>query len=190
MMTFIYILAAIVVLLLFLYLLAPARYDVSRSIHINRPPAAVFEYLKYLKNQDEWSPWAKKDPDMKTGFRGTDGTVGAVSSWEGNKEVGSGEQEITRIEEGSRIETQLRFLKPWKSTSDAYIEVEPAPDNTSKVRWGFSGQNGFPMRLMMLVVSMDKMVGKDFEEGLSDLKARLEAQPAQQSQKTTTPDKS
>ncbi len=175
MMTFIYILAAILVLLIILYLIAPARYDVSRNILINRPPAAVFEYLKYLKNQDEWSPWAKRDPDMKKEYRGTDGTVGFVSSWEGNKEVGAGEQEITRIQEGSRIESELRFLKPWKSTSDAYIEVEPAAGDATRVRWGFSGQNGFPMRLMMLVMSMDKMVGKDFEEGLASLKTRLES---------------
>ncbi|WP_420593445.1 SRPBCC family protein [Robiginitalea biformata] len=174
-MTFIYILAAILVLLIILYLIAPARYDVSRNILINRPPAAVFEYLKYLKNQDEWSPWAKRDPDMKKEYRGTDGTVGFVSSWEGNKEVGAGEQEITRIQEGSRIESELRFLKPWKSTSDAYIEVEPAAGDATRVRWGFSGQNGFPMRLMMLVMSMDKMVGKDFEEGLASLKTRLES---------------
>ncbi|MBC2839470.1 SRPBCC family protein [Robiginitalea sp. SC105] len=173
-MTFIYILAAILVLLIALYLIAPARYDVSRSIRIDRPPGEVFEYLKYLKNQDEWSPWSRRDPDMKKDFRGTDGTVGAVSSWEGNKEVGAGEQELTRIEEGTRIESQLRFLKPWKSTSDAYLEVEPAPGDGSKVRWGFSGQSGFPMRLMMLVISMDKMVGKDFEEGLASLKAKLE----------------
>ncbi|EAR14439.1 MULTISPECIES: SRPBCC family protein [Robiginitalea] len=174
-MTFIYILAAILVLLIILYLIAPARYDVSRNILINRPPAVVFEYLKYLKNQDEWSPWAKRDPDMKKEYRGTDGTVGFVSSWEGNKEVGAGEQEITRIQEGSRIESELRFLKPWKSTSDAYIEVEPAAGDATRVRWGFSGQNGFPMRLMMLVMSMDKMVGKDFEEGLASLKTRLES---------------
>lgn len=175
MMTFIYILAAILVLLIVLYLIAPARYDVSRSIQINRPPSAVFEYLKYLKNQDDWSPWARRDPDMKKEYRGTDGTVGFVSAWEGNKEVGSGEQEITRIEEGSRIESQLRFLKPWKSTSDAYIEVEPAEGNATRVRWGFSGQSGFPMRLMMLFMSMDKMVGKDFEEGLASLKSRMES---------------
>ncbi len=175
MMTFLYILLGIVLLLIILYLLAPARYDVSRSIEIARPAPEVFEYLKYLKNSDEWSPWARKDPNMKKGFKGTDGTVGATSSWEGNKEVGSGEQEITAIVPGKRIESELRFLKPWKSTSDAYLEVEPAGDDGSKVRWGFKGTNGFPMRLMMLFMNMDKMVGKDFEEGLASLKTRLES---------------
>ena len=173
-MTLIYIFAGVVLLLLVLYLLAPATYDVSRTTEVRRPPEDVFDYLKYLKNQDEWSPWGQKDPNMKKGFRGTDGTVGAVSTWEGNKQVGAGEQEITRIVAGQRIESVLRFLKPWKSTSDAYLEVEPAPGG-SLIRWGFKGSNGFPMRLMMLFMSMDKMVGKDFEQGLANLKARLEA---------------
>lgn len=172
-MTFVYILALVVVALLVLYLLAPAHYDVSRTVTIDLPATKVYEYLKYLKNQDDWSPWNRKDPDMQKGFSGTDGTVGAVSRWEGNKQVGSGEQEITRLVEGRRIETQLRFLKPWKSTSDAYLEVEPSGPG-SLVRWGFKGSSGFPMRLMMLFMSMDKMVGKDFEEGLARLKARLE----------------
>ncbi len=172
-MTLVYILALVVLVLLVLYLLAPANYDVSRTVTINLPSKQVYAYLKYLKNQDEWSPWNQKDPGMQKGFRGTDGTVGAVSSWEGNKQVGSGEQEITRLFEGRRIETQLRFLKPWKSTSDAYLEVEPSGMG-SQVRWGFKGNSGFPMRLMMLFMSMDKMVGKDFEAGLANLKARLE----------------
>lgn len=173
-MTLIYILAGLVLLVLLLYLLAPATYDVSRTVELQVAPGETFEYLKYLKNQDEWSPWGRKDPAMKKGFRGTDGTVGAVSTWEGNKQVGAGEQEITRIDPDRRIETKLRFLKPWKSTSDAYLEVEPVPGG-SLVRWGFRGSNGFPMRLMLLFMSMDKMVGKDFEEGLSNLKARLES---------------
>lgn len=173
-MTVIYIIALAVLALLVLYQLAPAKYDVSRTVSIDLPATEVFEYLKCLKNQDEWSPWNRKDPDMKKGFRGIDGTVGAVSSWDGNKQVGSGEQEITGLIEGRRIESQLRFLKPWKSTSDAYLEVEPSGAGSSLVRWGFKGSNGFPMRLMLLFMSMDKMVGKDFETGLANLKARLE----------------
>ena len=173
-MWFVYIFAAIMLLLLIGYLAGPASYDLSRSIEIRRSSGIVYDYLKYLKNQDEWSPWRKKDPDMKMEFRGTDGSVGAVSSWEGNKEVGSGEQEITRLIEGKRAESKLRFFKPWKSQSDAYMEVEPAGTGASKVRWGFSGRNGFPMRLIMLFMNMEKMVGKDFEEGLSNLKSRLE----------------
>ncbi|AKA33737.1 SRPBCC family protein [Flagellimonas lutaonensis] len=174
MTTLLYILGGIVLLLILLALVAPKTYDVSRSIVINKPKSEVFEYLRFLKKQDEWSPWNKKDPDMQKEFRGTDGEVGAVSYWNGNKDVGEGEQEITKIVEGERVESELRFLKPWKSTSDAYMVTEDAGNGSTRVTWGFSGNNKFPMSIMMLFMSMDKMIGKDFEEGLANLKAKLE----------------
>lgn len=174
MTTLLYILAGIVLLVILLALIAPKTYDVSRSVVIAKPRSEVFAYLKSLKKQDEWSPWSKKDPDMKKEFRGTDGEVGAVSYWNGNKEVGEGEQEITKIIDGERVESELRFLKPWKSTSNAYMVAEDAENGGTRVTWGFSGNNKFPMSIMMLFMSMDKMVGKDFEEGLANLKAKLE----------------
>jgi len=169
-----YILLGVVVLILVLAAIAPKTYNVSRSIEIDRPKAEVFEYLKFLKKQDEWSPWGKRDPNMEQKLTGTDGEVGAISYWNGNKEVGEGEQEITKIVDGERIESELRFLKPWKSTSDAYLVTESIGDNKTNVIWGFSGNNKFPMNIMMLFMSMDKMIGKDFEEGLASLKEILE----------------
>ncbi len=169
-----YILLIIVAVVFILALAAPKSYDVNRSIIISRPRSEVFEYLKYLKNMDHWSPWAKKDPEMEKNFRGTDGEVGAVSYWNGNKEVGEGEQEITGIVPGERIDGELRFMKPWKSQSDCYLITEDAPQDGTKVTWGFKGKYKFPMSIMMLFMNMDKMVGKDFEAGLSSLKSQLE----------------
>ena len=111
---------------------------------------------------------------MKQSFTGEDGTVGFVSSWEGNKDVGSGEQEIVKITENKRLDTELRFFKPWKSESDAYMEVDEV-DGGTRVTWGFSGVNKRPYNVMMLFYNMDKAVGKDFEEGLTDLKKILES---------------
>lgn len=174
MMTALYIILGIVLLILVLATIAPKAYNVSRSIEINRPKDEVFAHLKSLKKQNEWSPWARRDPDMQQKFTGTDGEVGAINYWNGNKQVGEGEQEITKIVEGERVESELRFLKPFKSTSDAYLVTESVDGDRTKVIWGFSGQNKFPMSIMMLFMSMDKAVGKDFEEGLSNLKATLE----------------
>ncbi|MEM7382478.1 MAG: SRPBCC family protein [Bacteroidota bacterium] len=174
MTTIIYILVGLVLLILLLAIIAPKNYDVNREIVINQPVSQVFDYLKYLKNQDNWSPWARKDPNMKKEFSGTDGTVGAISKWDGNKEVGMGEQEITRVVENEVIESQLRFFKPWKSQSDAYMRVTESGSESTKVTWGFSGKNKFPMSIMMLFMNMDKMVGKDFEEGLASLKSVME----------------
>lgn len=173
-MLLLYILLGIVALVLLLAIIAPKTYEVSRSIVIDKPRNEVFTHLKSLKKQDEWSPWGKRDPNMEKKFTGTDGEVGATSSWKGNKEVGEGEQEIKKIIENERIENELRFLKPWKSTSDAFFITEDA-DSGTKVTWGFKGYNKFPMSIMMLFMSMDKMIGKDFEEGLGDLKKTLES---------------
>lgn len=170
-----YILGGIILLLVVLGLIAPKNYNVFRTIEINKPKAKVFEHLKYLKKQQEWSPWAKKDPNMEKKITGTDGEVGAVSYWNGNKEVGEGEQEITKIVDGERIEGELRFYKPWKSTSNCYFVVSEAGEENTKVTWGFSGKNKFPVSIMMLFMNMDKAVGKDFEEGLAALKEQLEA---------------
>ncbi len=101
-------------------------------------------------------------------------TIGATSKWEGNKDVGSGEQEIKRIVENEVIESELRFLKPWKSQSDAYLRVKETSEGETEVTWGFSGKNKFPVSIMMLFMNMDKAVGKDFEEGLVSLKDILE----------------
>ncbi len=169
-----YIILAIAALLLILGLIAPKHYEVNRSIIVNKPVSEVFDYLKYIKNQDYWSPWKKKDPNMKQTFEGTDGEVGFISKWEGNKVVGSGEQEIKRIIENESIESELRFLKPWKSQSDAYLRVVGLDNKQTNVTWGFSGRNKFPFSIFMLFMNMDKAVGKDFEDGLNSLKQQLE----------------
>ncbi|MBW8241168.1 SRPBCC family protein [Muricauda oceani] len=173
-MIVLYIVLGILALILLLAAIAPKSYNVSRAIEINRPKDVVFAYVKSLKNQDEWSPWGKRDPNMTTEFTGIDGEAGVTNKWKGNKQVGEGEQEITKIVEGKRIESELRFLKPFKSTSDAYIETVEVGSDRTKVIWGFSGKNVFPMSIMMLFMSMDKAVGKDFEEGLDSLKQILE----------------
>jgi len=175
MITAFYIIGGLVALVLLLHLIGPKSYDVFRTIEIAKPKREVFEYLKSLKNMDDWSPWAKKDPNMEKKFTGTDGEVGCVSYWNGNKEVGEGEQEIKKIIDGQRIESELRFLKPFKSTSDCYIDVEDSRNGSTKVKWGFSGKNKFPMTIMSLFKSMDSMVGPDFEEGMASLKSVMEA---------------
>ncbi len=111
-MIFIYILLVILAVILILGILAPKQFKVSRSITIERPLSEVFQYLKFVRNQNHWSPWKKKDQDLKQEYEGTDGEVGFISKWEGNKDVGKGEQEIKHIVENERIDSELRFIKP------------------------------------------------------------------------------
>ena len=112
---------------------------------------------------------------MKQEYRGTDGTVGFTAAWNSrNDEVGEGEQEITKIIDGERIDSQIRFKRPFESKSDAYLITEPVTQNQTMVRWGFAGSMPRPFNLMALVYDMDKEVGKDFEQGLTTLKGNLE----------------
>ncbi len=169
-----YIIGAIVGLIIILALIAPKSYAVSRSIEINKSTKELFEYLRFLKNHDEWSPWFERDPNMKKTNTGTDGTVGFISAWESDhKQVGHGEQEITGLVEDKVINSELRFLKPFKSTSDAYLKLDEGSNGTI-VTWGFSGNNKFPASIMMLFMNMDKAVGGDFEAGLTKLKTIME----------------
>lgn len=165
------ILLAIIVLLI---IVAPKKYQVSRNIVINKPVSEVFQYIKHVKNQDHWSPWQKRDPNMKKTLTGVDGQVGFTTRWESDhKQVGHGEQEIKSIVENQRMESELRFLKPFKSVSNGYFTTEKEGAGT-KVTWGFYGTHKMPVNVMMMFFNMDKAVGKDFEEGLADLKTVLE----------------
>jgi len=152
-------------------------YAVERTITINKPKQQVFDYIKYLKNQDNYSKWNKTDPAMKKTYKGTDGTVGFIAAWQSNdKHVGVGEQEILNIVEGERIDTKLRFTVPFKAQDDAYMTTTPVDSLTTKVTWGFKGAFPYPMNIMNLFVNMDKAVGGDLETGLANLKSVMEKQ--------------
>lgn len=169
-----YIFIGLLGLLLILAIIAPKSYHVYRSVEVNRPRSEMFHYLKFLKNQEDWSPWSTKDPDMLKTYSGKDGTVGFISAWSGNKDVGVGEQEIINILEGERIDMQLRFFKPWRAKSNAYLKLNESSGNKTRVTWGYTGNHKFPIDIIMLFMSMDKMVGKDFEKGLAKLRRVLE----------------
>ncbi|WP_298511459.1 SRPBCC family protein [uncultured Kordia sp.] len=174
MMIALYIVGGLLALIIFLALIAPKNFAVSRSIVVNRSLEDTFAFMKSIKNQDVWSPWKKKDPNMAQSYEGTDGEVGFVARWQGNKDVGEGEQEILKIVENEKVISKLRFFKPWKSEADAFLQTEGLSDTETRVTWGFSGKNKIPFNIFMLFMNMDKAVGKDFEEGLADLKAHLE----------------
>ncbi|MEZ5308346.1 MAG: SRPBCC family protein [Pyrinomonadaceae bacterium] len=158
-----------------LIMFVPTNYAVERETVVNKPIGDVFAYVKILKNQNEWGPWVKRDPKIKLTSEGTDGTVGYISRWDSEDvNVGAGEQEITKIEEGKRIDYKLRFKKPFESESDSYVTTEAVGADKTKVKWGFTGEMPRPMNLMLLFVDMDAEVGKDFDAGLSNLKSIVE----------------
>jgi uncharacterized membrane protein len=166
------IIVAIIALFLIVALFVSKDYKVEKSITINKPKTEIFNYIKSLKNQDNFSKWASLDPSMKKSYTGTDSTVGFTSHWEGNDKVGKGEQEIKKITEGQRMDFELRFEKPMKDVAQAYMTTDSVAPNQTLVKWGLTGHMTYPMNIMGLV--MNKMIGGDFETGLANLKALQE----------------
>lgn len=146
---------------------------IARSTAINRPVAEVFNYVKFLNNQDYYNKWTMIDPNLRKSQRGIDGTVGFVAAWDSDiKQVGKGEQEIKKIADGKRIDLELRFEKPFKGTNTAYMTTEPFDENQTRVGWVFNGSNKYPMNFLNLF--MQKMLGADMETSLTALKGNLE----------------
>lgn len=162
---------SIVMLGLIVALFLPNEYHVEREVNINKPKDSVFNYIKYLKNQHNFSVWSRLDPAMRKTFSGTDGTVGAIAGWDSNdKNVGKGEQEIKKIVPGERLEYELRFEAPMQSTDTAYMTTEEITPTQTKVKWGFDGRSPYPMNLMLAFMNIDQMLGEQLETGLQNLK--------------------
>lgn len=162
----------IIVLVLILGLFMRKTYFVQRDTIINAPVQKVFDYLRYLKNHDNFNVYIGKDPDMKSEFKGADGTVGFIYSWSGNSKAGEGEKEITAIEEGKSINTELRFVRPFKLTGYSNYQTESISENQTKVTASNSSKLKYPINIMIPMV--EKNLPKDLDKTLSILKAILE----------------
>lgn len=176
-LTIISIIAGIIVVVLVLSLIAPKSYTVQRKIIINRPVTQVFNYIKYLRNQENYSKWVMLDPNKRVTETGTDGTVGFNYAWDSDmKQAGKGHQTITKIAEGERLDTRVVSIKPFAGVADIYITTHALNPDVTEVTWCFSSKMPMPMNAMLLFVSMEKMLGRDTEESLTNLKAVLEKQ--------------
>ena len=149
-------------------------YTVERQALIPAPPARVYAALADFHDWPNWSPWEGLDPDMTRTFSGADAGVGAVYEWKGNRKAGEGRMEIVAAEEPSGVTLALDFLKPFKSSSPTRFQLEPDGDGT-RVTWTMQGPKTFVTRVMGIFTSMDKLIGKDFEKGLSQLEAHVTA---------------
>ena len=170
--TILLVISGIIALLLLIALFMKKEHYVNREIIINAPRQKVFDYIKLLKNQDEFNKDAMADSDRKREFKGTDGTVGYVYAWSGNKSAGVGEKEIKNIVEGKRIETEIRFVKPMTATASIIMEAESLSDNQTKVSWSNAGTLNYPINIM--IPMMQRSVAKGMDSSLLTLKNILE----------------
>jgi len=129
-------------------------------------------------NWEAWNPWAKLDPAMKQTYEGAPAGAGAIYTWAGNSEVGEGRMTLTESRPSDLIRIELEFLKPFPGTSTAEFTFKPE-DNQTAVVWSMAGKNNFMAKAVCLFMSMDKMIGGQFEKGLAQMKAVAEATPKQ-----------
>ena len=167
------ILAGFITLLLIIALFMKKEHFVKCEIIINAPRQKVFDFLKHLKNQEQFNKWATAGKEnRKEEFKGTDGTVGYIYSWSGDKSAGQGEKEIKKIVEGKRIETEIRFVKPMAAIASIVMETESLSDSQTKVTWSNSGILKYPLNIMIPIA--EKNFSKDMKSSLSILKEILE----------------
>jgi hypothetical protein len=167
-----FVIIGIVALLLVLALFIPKTYTISVSETINKPKQEVFDYVKLIKNQENYSIWVMEDKNLKTKYTGIDGTVGFISSWNSkNDNVGEGEQEITKIS-NDRIDVDIRFKRPFESNQKAATILKTITENQTLVTSQFYGTDNYPMNIMSFI---GKKIITDAEtKNLKNLKIILE----------------
>ena len=147
---------------------------VEKSVVISRPAEKIYDFLKLMENQNEFSVWVMKDQNKKTTLQGTDGTVGSIYSWDSkDKNVGAGSQQIINMVNDQLIEYDLKFERPMKNMAKARFSLKPITAEQTEVKWDFKGPTKFPMSLFKGI--FQNMLGKDMAKSLSNLKVKLES---------------
>jgi len=169
-------LVVIVVGLVVVITLQPARYRVSRSTTIAAPAPVVFAQVNDFHKWSAWSPWEKIDPAMKRTYEGPPAGVGASYAWVGSREVGEGRMTIVESRPSDLIQVKLEFVKPFAGTSVAEFSFKPDGERTL-VTWSMTGDKNFIAKAIHLVMNMDRMIGDQFDKGLAAMKTVAEAAP-------------
>ncbi|HSE58316.1 MAG TPA: SRPBCC family protein [Nitrospiraceae bacterium] len=172
--TIVIIVVVLIVAVLIYAATMPDTFRIQRSATIKAPPQKIFAILNDFHRSESWSPYEKKDPMMKRTFSGAANGKGAVYEFDGNKEVGKGRLTITDTVPPSMITIALDIVEPFAAHNIVEYRLEPLGDAT-QVTWSMTGQSPYIAKVICLFMDMDRMVGKDFEVGLANLKAVAEA---------------
>ncbi len=163
-------LAAIVAVVAAFVAMQPSDFHVERSLTISAPPSEVFAQVNDFHNWEAWSPWAKMDPDAKNSFEGPSSGTGAIFSWDGNAEVGAGSMTIMESRPNELIRIKQDFVRPMAAVNTTEFEFKGESDQTV-VTWSMFGRKNFLCKGVCLFMSMDAMIGDNFEKGLAEIKA-------------------
>ncbi len=173
-MILLYSILSTVALILITALFTKKDYTIKKEITINQPDSIVYEHLRFLKNHKQFNAWFLKDPNMKETTTNTDGQIGYILSYAGNKDLGSGKQEIKGLEKNKKVDIELTFLKPFKSISKTPYELESIGKSQTKVKWTMQGQMKYPLNFALIFINMDSFLGNDVKKSLENLKSNLE----------------
>lgn len=167
------VLVGLIAALLIVIALQPSGYAIARTQTMAAVPAVVFAQVNDLRKWEAWSPWARLDPAAKNSFEGPQEGTGAVFRWAGNAEVGEGSMTIVESRPAELVRIRLDFLKPMAGTSDSQFTFAKEGDGTA-VTWTMTGTNDFVGKAICLFMDMDRMLGSQFEQGLTNLKRVVE----------------
>src|SRR5688572_3712135 len=174
------IIGSLLFLIMIIALFARKAYTIQRSIVVAKPVGEVFDYIRQLKNQDNYSKWVMMDPNMKKEFAGKDGTVGFIYGWDGNNKAGAGEQEIKHIVPDNQVDIEVRFKRPFKGIAFSLLKTTPNLNSgheqraSTTVQWTFASRLKYPTNIFLLLMNVEKTLGKDLELSLASLKGILE----------------
>lgn len=154
-------------------LFIPGSFRVERSLMVKATPEAIFPLLNDFQQFGRWSPWEKLDPAMERQISTPSAGPGAVYEWRGNSKAGAGRMEILQQDPSKSVRVKLDFLQPFESHNTTDYTLTPVGDST-RVSWAMYGPSTFPSKVMQVFVSMDKMIGGDFDRGLAAIKSIAE----------------
>jgi hypothetical protein len=171
--TILIVVAVIALLFVVVVAIRPSAFRIERTAKMSAPPSAVFAEVNDFHRWEAWSPWEKLDPNLKRSYEGAAAGTGSIYSWSGNNKVGQGRMTIIESRPSDLVRIKLEFMRPFKATNIAEFSFVPEGNETA-VSWIMTGTNNFFLKAFGLFVSMDKLVGGDFEKGLAAMKSVVE----------------
>ena len=153
-------------------------FRIARSTIIDAAPETIFAILNDLRRGAEWSPFERQDPNLKPVFTGPATGTGATMEWSGSKQIGAGRFSIVESVAPTHLVAALDMYRPMKASNQVTYTLEPVSARRTRLTWAMEGQMNFVARLFGTVCNSEKMVGKEFDKGLADLKRIAEQETA------------
>lgn len=169
------IILGLILLVFILAFFSPTKWSIEAEVIIDKSKADIYNYIKLLRNSENYNKWVMLDPNMSREFKGTDGTVGFIYLWDSPiKQVGKGEQEVIAMKENEFVEYEIRFFKPFQGVSTSMLKLQEINSTQTKVSWSFNSSNTYMMKVLHVLLNLKKVLKKDLQTSLGNLKSLLE----------------